>query len=711
MGLARMRQEEPGDDLTASGVTLGTFDYISPEQARDPRHADTRSDIYSLGCTLFYMLSGQPPFPDGTVLQKLLQHQGDRPPDILGFRPELPNEFRQVLEKMMAKDPRRRYSAPNELIADLILLAEQMGLRPISPASRIWLTPPSPPVPFFRRHLPWMMPVASLLCVVLLLDRFWARRDGSPPPQSLPSNTELAKAPAAKQPPLVAPAPAYNPLGDTFPDPFEDGSYTILPDPWTGYFPITPIGKQPSAADGPKSVSSASPTPAEKATPTKPDIFEAIGSLWKDKSKNPPSYPLPGDVSPDAAAKQQRVLAVCDTAKEEGEFTSLASACAAAKNGDVVELRYNGPREERPMKLANLQLTVRPGKGFKPVVVFRPDEINPVQYPRSMFTLSAGRLTLADLAVELHVPRDLPADDWTLIETWGGQSLRIEHCSLTVHNASDQLLTYHPEVAFIRARPAPDASMSIEGTQAATPLASVELIDSIARGEAIFLRVEELQSVHLLWDNGLLVTSDMLLSADGGEVAPKPNESLRIDLRNLTAVVHGGLCRLTSTPSAPHQLTVQFVCSDDIFTTAPGVPLIEQEGAAGVAQSRSRIVWNGDRDYYQDVDVFWMVRNSDPDIQPETMSFEAWKTYWGPSRENQPSREPLVWAGYPSPEQPLHSHTVADYTLEYNPSLDGNSSPGCRSERLPSPAPEQPARRQPSLGAAHGVEWERPWMD
>ena len=75
-----------------------------------------RSDLYSLGCTLFYMLSGRPPFPEGTVLQKLLQHQGDDPPDVRAVRPDLPEEVSRVLRKMMAKDPGRRYQDPAKLI-------------------------------------------------------------------------------------------------------------------------------------------------------------------------------------------------------------------------------------------------------------------------------------------------------------------------------------------------------------------------------------------------------------------------------------------------------------------------------------------------------------------------------------------------------------------------------------------------------------------
>ena len=90
MGLARRFEREADDGLTQSGMTLGTFDYISPEQARDPRDVDVRSDLYSLGCTLFHMLTGRPPFPGGTVLQKLLQHQEEPPPDVRALNPDGP---------------------------------------------------------------------------------------------------------------------------------------------------------------------------------------------------------------------------------------------------------------------------------------------------------------------------------------------------------------------------------------------------------------------------------------------------------------------------------------------------------------------------------------------------------------------------------------------------------------------------------------------
>lgn len=125
MGLARTTAlDRSTGDQTASGTTLGTFDYISPEQAQDPRDADVRSDIYSLGCTLYYLLTGQPPFPDGTALQKLLMHGNKMPEDPRVFRDDLSDALIAILKKMMAKKPKDRYQSPEDLANDLRLLAK-----------------------------------------------------------------------------------------------------------------------------------------------------------------------------------------------------------------------------------------------------------------------------------------------------------------------------------------------------------------------------------------------------------------------------------------------------------------------------------------------------------------------------------------------------------------------------------------------------------
>ena len=92
---------------------------MSPEQAGDPRLADIRSDIYSLGCTLYFLLAGQPPFPAGSLLQKLKAHAEHLPPEICGVRSDVPPELSAVLSRMMSKDPGYRYQTPIEVASAL----------------------------------------------------------------------------------------------------------------------------------------------------------------------------------------------------------------------------------------------------------------------------------------------------------------------------------------------------------------------------------------------------------------------------------------------------------------------------------------------------------------------------------------------------------------------------------------------------------------
>ena len=108
-GLTRLHDE----------VVMGTVDYLSPEQAIDSHNVDIRSDIYSLGCTLFFLLTGGPPFPSGTMTERLLAHQTRSPIPVASLRPETPISLAPIMNKMLAKRPDSRFQSPGELASVL----------------------------------------------------------------------------------------------------------------------------------------------------------------------------------------------------------------------------------------------------------------------------------------------------------------------------------------------------------------------------------------------------------------------------------------------------------------------------------------------------------------------------------------------------------------------------------------------------------------
>lgn len=107
-----------GDDddiVTRDGATVGTFDYISPEQAKHSRLVDPRADIYSLGCTLYHMISGRVPFPTPSLPEKLYAHQLSEPEALANFAPDLPEGLAAVVGKMMRKAPDNRYRRASDV--------------------------------------------------------------------------------------------------------------------------------------------------------------------------------------------------------------------------------------------------------------------------------------------------------------------------------------------------------------------------------------------------------------------------------------------------------------------------------------------------------------------------------------------------------------------------------------------------------------------
>ena len=132
LGLAKRRTEEELGGITTAGIALGTPFYMAPEQARDATSADHRSDIYSLGCSLYEMLTGQVPFKGKSLYDILRKHETEKPTPIRELNPLVPEPVRRLVERMMAKDPADRYQTPKELLEDINILLRSKTIRRLS---------------------------------------------------------------------------------------------------------------------------------------------------------------------------------------------------------------------------------------------------------------------------------------------------------------------------------------------------------------------------------------------------------------------------------------------------------------------------------------------------------------------------------------------------------------------------------------------------
>ena len=150
----------PRDGLTQVGQLLGTVGFMSPEQAKDGSLADQRTDIYALGCTLYYLLTGQLVFP-GDLLQTVMAHAQKPVPQLRTIRQDVPELLESIFQRMMAKDPRDRYQSMEGVIQDLQQCARVPVQRPTF-ASRV--------------PMPWQVKTALLETVNLVSSKTDTRK-------------------------------------------------------------------------------------------------------------------------------------------------------------------------------------------------------------------------------------------------------------------------------------------------------------------------------------------------------------------------------------------------------------------------------------------------------------------------------------------------------------------------------------------------------
>jgi hypothetical protein len=226
LGLARFLQDQIGEAaLTRTGTGMGTPDYCPPEQARDARKADARSDIYALGCTLYHLIAGRVPFPGSSFSEKVEAHETKEPTPIEELCPETPVGLALAVRRMMAKRPADRFASMAEVAEALMphVVGSSASSREIR-NSATWdgsRLATMPAVSRRRALVPWLVAVVAAALVLIAvgvvgLATGWLR-PGSPP---LAQNTDpnvltVAQKPGAAKFQTIAKALAAVRAGQT----------------------------------------------------------------------------------------------------------------------------------------------------------------------------------------------------------------------------------------------------------------------------------------------------------------------------------------------------------------------------------------------------------------------------------------------------------------------------------------------------------------
>ncbi len=163
-GLAKATRESgaTASGLTGPNIMMGTPDYMAPEQTRDAAAVDIRADVYGLGCTLYFLLTGRVPFPSGSLWEKLQGHQTKEPDALESLRPGLSPALASVVRRMMAKDPAAHYQRPADVVQALTPFFKVGGnatlaARPVAVKEVLWTkdtVTPSPAVQETMREGP-----------------------------------------------------------------------------------------------------------------------------------------------------------------------------------------------------------------------------------------------------------------------------------------------------------------------------------------------------------------------------------------------------------------------------------------------------------------------------------------------------------------------------------------------------------------------------
>jgi hypothetical protein len=617
MGLARSDQLDMSGDMTASGVTLGTFDYISPEQARDPRDADVRSDIYSLGCTLYFMLTGSPPYPGGTMLQKLLNHGNAPPPDPSGLRSGISDDLKAIIQKMLAKSPDARYQRAIDLVADLRELAAREGLVRAQAQGTVTISRDELVSGGLATHLPWLVAASLLLAGAVVLQVIASLRDSAfvleNPPSAVAmrqvSIDDLNELAAGEVTPLV-------PIDRTA---FGDGPTTEFGGPMQ-------LDSGPPvavASDRPADVAPNRESPENAPASDGNRVASDVDADTADVATLPPKYSdlaMPRESVPAEAITTGTVPAakiekiIVGTAKKTNDVAIAATLVDAIElaeelNVKTIELAES-IIETPPIRIPTDGMTIRSVVGSTEIR-FITGPIAAMQRA-VMVDVGSNRVDFQNLHLNWNV-RSASIDGGALFSVSDNRLVRLTDCTITVENLTqrDEVFVFEittpsggpPDIGLTAQDP---LSLILEGDATGLdsvtetspsprvpvpPLVAIEMSHVAVRGEMTLVNVVDPVQLQLRWDNGFLATSRRMLEVAGVNVPPSAaGNQIQLLLNRVTVWTGEGLVRTRLGPSGVYPMLIDRDSRNGVYRSSTNAPHIEFSGLDPAYENPEQLV-------------------------------------------------------------------------------------------------------------------------
>ncbi len=686
LGLAR---EANADDfrVTRSGTTVGTVDYMAPEQARDSGLADVRSDLYALGCTWFHMLANQAPFPEGGLAERILKHMQVAPPDVRDFNPRASKALSQILNRLLEKKPVDRYQTPADLLDDLLSLDPVAKVKPKKPrndedetvpmATRGPRRPSKTSKSARTTHIAtkianggskrgvWVvvgLAAAVVLLVGVCVAIAFALRSAEPPDDNSGGQVVVAPPPAAPSPPIPPP--------------------TL----------VTPPTTRPNGV----------PPPKARLTP----LYEPRAPLDVSALRARIDAPWANVVGPPENATVLRVSRL----KMDGNataFTSVADACAAAIPGQpvVIEINDNGPLYQSTAVVTG-KVFLRAGKGYRPLLVWDinrtlQERKNPKnKEPLALFQVDGGSLTLNGIDVAVKWPEGA-TDSAALLQVTDGD-LDAQNCTFSVAGK-------HPDgIAWVRFR-----SQKSEPTRC-------RLQRCFARGGSLVALQLDAPNAEVLLDSCLVAGGEPALV----QVRSAKDNPATVRVVRSTLVTANTLLNVQPVPADIHEPALHWLGWDTLLCRSN-----EQIGGTLVVLPdkalTSKLRWEAVGVLY----AGWktLLGGSSP-LSADARDFITWDVTWDLKEGDRALDQRFPAAVFADPAQlPTSAYATATTPVAFASTRNPEESLGCRLGELP-PArenwlaftfdrfpvsqgevldsPEKPAIEQPDKTGFHGARLE-----